>query len=69
MVSQCKTEAQHSHWKAAGSGEKELLSGLIKGELVILASVRPRPSERAGRQLAASIRLGPSIHAGRQLVL
>ena len=26
--------------------------GLIRGELAILASVRPRPSIRAGRQLA-----------------
>ena len=29
-----------------------LLLGLIRGELVVLASVSPRPSIRAGRQLA-----------------
>ena len=49
LVSQCKTEAQHTRWKAAGSGEKRALVRLNQGRISGLSRRKAEARHRAGK--------------------
>ena len=52
LVSQRKTEAQLTRWKAAGSGEKRALVRLNHGRISRLSQRKAEARHRAGKALA-----------------
>ena len=49
FVSPCKTEAQLTSWKAAGSGEKRALVRLNQGRISCLSRRKAEARQRAGK--------------------
>ena len=49
LVSQCKTEAQLTRWKAAGSGEKRAPVRLNQGRISRLSRRKAEARHRAGK--------------------
>ena len=49
LVSQCKTEAQLTRWKAAGSGEKRALVRFNQGRISRLSRRKAEARHRAGK--------------------